>query len=72
MRVTMEDVWVSLAVCIFVIGLYANGWVNAMWGASLVAIWMVLVFFKCKLELCYITKDQEVYNSKKRRKKRVQ
>jgi len=67
----MEDLVGTLTLCLIMIFLYSQGYVDAVWGATIVAIGMALLFFKCKLELCYITEDRPIYESKKRRRKRV-
>ena len=38
--------------------------------ATKVAFGMLLIFFKCRLELCYLTEDRPVYQSMKMRRKR--
>ena len=66
MRVTMEDLFATLTLCIIMIFIYSLGYVGAVWSVTIVAIGLVLLLFKCRLELCYITEDRVIYQSKKR------
>ena len=65
----MEDLIATLTLCIIMIFIYSLGYVGAVWSVTIVAIGLVLLLFKCRLELCYITEDRVIYQSKKRRKK---
>ena len=69
MRVTMEDVMSTITLCIIMIFMYNQGYADAAWSATVVAFGMRLIFFKCRLELCYLTEDMSVYQSKKRCRK---
>ena len=69
MRVTMEDLVGALTLCLITIFMYSQGNLDAAWSATIVAFGMLLIFFKCRLELCYLTEDMPVYQSKKRRRK---
>jgi hypothetical protein len=60
MRVTMEDVMSTITLCIIMIFMYNQGYADAAWSATVVAFGMRLIFFKCRLELCYLTEDMPV------------
>ena len=46
--------------------IYSQGYAGAAWSATIVAIGLVLILFKCSLDLCYITEDRVIYRSKKK------
>lgn len=67
MLVTMEDLFATLTLCIIMIFIYSQGYAGAAWSATIVAIGLVLILFKCRLDLCYITEDRVIYKSKKKK-----
>lgn len=66
MLVTMEDIFATLTLCIIMIFIYSQGYAGAAWSATIVAMGLVLILFKCRLDLCYITEDRVIYRSKKK------